>query len=113
MLHTRKLNKNVYTIQSSGWETSRAWGHKSKLLMNDMYMGERKVRYINRTWESYRFRSCMQLLIEGMLKDRIDMHLEDYKAQNGIKRLTKKRREDAMQFADDRIKELQELYKTI
>ena len=55
----------------------------------------------------------MQNLVHGMLEDRIEMHIADYKEQNGIKRLTKSRREDAMQFADDRIKELQSLYKTI
>ena len=48
-----------------------------------------------------------------MLEDRIDMHLADYKEQNGIKRLTKKRREEAMQFADDRIDDLTNLYKSI
>ncbi len=113
MLHTKKFNNNEYTMLSEGYENSRSWGHISKLYMNGMYMGKRKVRYYNRTWESYRFRSCMQLLIEGMLEDRIEMHIADYKEQNGIKRLTKSRREDAMKFADDRIKELQSLYKTI
>ena len=41
------------------------------------------------------------------------MYMGKNKEQNGIKRLTKSRREDAMQFAGDRIKELQSLYKTI
>jgi|TARA_R110000782_G_scaffold154530_1_gene246862 hypothetical protein len=113
MLHTRKFNGREYTIQNEGYSNSRGWGHISKLYMNGMYMGQRKVKYINRTWESYRFRSCMQILIHGMLEDRIDMHLADYKEQNGIKRLTKKRREEAMQFADDRIDDLTNLYKSI
>jgi len=113
MLHTKKFNNNEYTIQSEGYENSRSWGHISKLYMNGMYMGKNKVRYYNRTWESYRFRTCMQNLVHGMLEDSIDMHLADYKEQNGIKRLTKSRREDAMHFAGDRKKELQSLYKTI
>ena len=77
-----------YNIVNETWETSRAWGHKSTLVAPWGEVENRKVKYINRTWERYTYESCMSGLINTILEDNLKSYITQYKEKNGIARLT-------------------------
>lgn len=79
-----------YEFINETWETSQAWGHKSTLLRNGVEVGSNKVRYYNRTWEEYRYKSCMSGCIRELISERYNVLLDKYKEDNNIKRATKK-----------------------
>ena len=77
-----------YNIVNEYWETSRAWGHKSTLVAPWGEVESHKVRYYNRTWESYTYQTCMGGLIETILEDNLKSYITQYKEKNDITRLT-------------------------
>ena len=77
-----------YNIVNETWETSRAWGHKSTLIAPWGEVESHKVRYYNRTWESYTYQTCMSGLIETILEDNLKSYITQYKEKNDIIRLT-------------------------
>ena len=81
-------NGRVYNIVNETWETSRAWGHKSTLIAPWGEVESHKVRYYNRTWESYTYQTCMSGLIETILEDNLKSYITQYKEKNDITRLT-------------------------
>ena len=81
-------NGREYNIVNETWETSRAWGHKSTLIAPWGEVESRKVKYINRTWESYKYQSCMSGLIDTILEDNLKSYITQYKEKNDITRLT-------------------------
>jgi hypothetical protein len=83
---------NVYEFINESWSTSRSWGHKTRLYINNNYVDDNKVSYLNRTWESYQYQSCMQDLIDKRIKNTLTDAINDYKALHNIKRLNKELR---------------------
>ena len=79
---------NEYNIVNETWETSRAWGHKSTLIATWGEVESRKVRYYNRTWESYTYQTCMGGLLDTILEDNLKSYITQYKEKNDITRLT-------------------------
>lgn len=78
---------NEYNIVNEYWETSRAWGHKSTLIAPWGEVASHKVRYYNRTWESYRYQSCMGQLLSNILENNQKSYITEYKEKNNISRL--------------------------
>ena len=79
---------NEYNIVNETWETSRAWGHKSTLVAPWGEVESRKVRYYNRTWESYTYQTCMSGLLDTILENNLKSYITQYKEKNDITRLT-------------------------
>lgn len=79
---------NEYNIVNETWETSRAWGHKSTLVAQWGEVESRKVKYLNRTWESYTYQTCMGGLLDTILEDNLKSYITQYKEKNDITRLT-------------------------
>ena len=77
-----------YNIINEYWETSRAWGHKSTLVAPWGEVESHKVRYYNRTWESYTYQTCMSGLINTILENNLKSYITQYKEKNDITRLT-------------------------
>ena len=77
-----------YNIVNEYWETSRAWGHKSTLIAPWGDIGSNKVTYLNRTWEYYRYQSCMSGLLNDILEKDLKDYITQYKEKNDITRLT-------------------------
>ena len=77
-----------YNIVNETWETSRAWGHKSTLVAPWGEVESRKVKYLNRTWESYTYESCMSGLLNSILENNLKSYITQYKEKNDITRLT-------------------------
>ena len=95
MRFTKKINGNTFEFINEGFSNSRNWGHKTKLYRNDSIypVAENKSIYLNRTWESYRFQSCMRGCVYNLIDSRKEVLKSEYKDNNNIKRMTKKHNE--------------------
>ena len=59
------------------YSTSRSWGHKGKVLRNGFDTGiTHRIRYYNRTWESYEYESLLHNLIGKYIKQYKGVHHE-------------------------------------
>lgn len=104
--------KNEYEFVCEYWETSQAWGHKVTMLKNGCEYQINKVRYYNRTWEMWTYQTAISGAIYKEIKEREKILINDYKYNNGIKRLKADVKENLIN-ADGIIKELKELKKSI
>ena len=108
---------NEYNIVNEYWETSRAWGHKSTLVAPWGEVESRKVRYYNRTWESYTYQNCMLGLLDTILENNLKSYIAQIKEVRGITRLLKGTREEIendwnkKEYIQD-LKEIQERIRT-
>lgn len=108
---------NEYNIVNEYWETSRAWGHKSTLIAPWGEVESRKVRYYNRTWESYTYQNCMSGLLDTILENNLKSYIAQIKEVRGITRLLKGTREEIendwnkKEYTQD-LKEIQERIRT-
>ena len=109
------INGNEYEFVCDSWETSSAWGHKVVLFKNGFEIAENKVRYYNRTWESYRYQSCMLGCITQLKEKCIQRWLNNYKTRNCKTRFKKGEKEFAIECAKrtNRYKELEKLYEEV
>lgn len=85
---------NKIELVNESWSTSRSWGHKTNVIVNDYDYGTYKVRYYNRTWEDYTFQSCMLDAVRKIIEDNITRYLKNYKYTNNITRFKKGQREE-------------------
>ena len=94
-METYTINKNL-SIEAWYFETRHNWGHKARAVYNGREVAEVKIVYQNRTWESYKYQSVMQKLIDAMdecktipLADRIEAYRKiksgDGREMRGIK----------------------------
>ena len=83
---------NKIELVNESWSTSNSWGHKTNVIINGYDYGTYKVRYCNRTWESYTFQSCMRGAIAKVMRYNITRYLENYKYTNNITRFKKGQR---------------------
>lgn len=89
-------NGHVYEFINQTWETYRAWGHDTTLFVDGIEKSHAHIRYYNRTWECYRYQTTMKSCVYSLL-DRIENNfISDYKSDNNIKRLTKQKKQNAM-----------------
>ena len=108
---------NEYNIVNETWETSNSWGHKSTLIAPWGEVESRKVRYYNRTWESYTYQTCMSGLLDTILENNLKSYIAQIKEVRGITRLLKGTREEIendwnkKEYIQD-LKEIQERIKT-
>ena len=108
---------NEYNIVNEYWETSNSWGHKSTLIAPWGEVESRKVRYYNRTWESYTYQNCMSGLLDTILENNLKSYIAQIKEVRGITRLLKSTREEIendwnkKEYIQD-LKEIQERIRT-
>jgi len=55
-------------LGAESYSTRNSWGHKATLFVNGKAYCKAKIRYYNRTWEEYQYRSVKQLCVERALK---------------------------------------------
>ena len=101
IIKSKKIMGKVFSIYAESWENYRSWGHKAILKVNEYYTWESKIRYYNRTWESYQFESVIHAVIYDYIEYVKENIKERFKAEKGIKRITEKYK-----------KELEKLIKT-
>ena len=102
-----------YNIVNEYWETRSSWGHKSTLVAQWGEVESKKVRYYNRTWESYTYQTCMCSLLRSILENDLKDYITREKENKGITRLSKEIRAELEQewnnnsYTQD-LKEIQE-----
>ena len=78
-----------YEFVCEGWSNSRGWGHEVHLFRDGWEIAENRIRYYNRTWENYRFQSCMLGAIDSAMTDIVERTIENYKRKNNVERFKK------------------------
>jgi hypothetical protein len=109
------INDNEYTFVNKTWETSNSWGHETTLFKRHYEIGHNKVRYYNRTWESYRYQTCMRGCVYELISKRENKLKNYFKNEKNITRLTKKYEEEFEKYLenDKELKELKELKESL
>ena len=80
---------NTYKFVNEYWETSRAWGHKTTIIRNMYDYEPHKVRYYNRTWESYTYQTCMSGARAEILHNEVEKFISNYKFEHNIDKFKK------------------------
>lgn len=111
----KNINNKEFTFVNKTWSNSSGWGHETTLFKNNIEIGHNKVRYYNRTWESYRYRTCMCGCVYELISKRENKLKEYFKNEKNITRLTKKYEEEFKKYLgnDLELKELYELYESL
>lgn len=95
-IRQKRINNRKWQLVNETWETSRAWGHKTTVLCNGFNEIEHSVRYYNRTWECYRYQTCMFGAVETLREQEQDRFIENYKEEKGIYRFKKGEKEQVI-----------------
>lgn len=88
------INNNTYEFANKSFSNYNNWGHTSKLFKNNYLMSENKSIYLNRTWESYEYQSCMKGCVYNLIDEELKELVSNYKSSNGISRLSKEKRQE-------------------
>ena len=112
----KTIGENVFVFYCDSGDTRHGFKHEVELYKNGRYIASNKSYYLNRTWEKYRYQTCMLGAISNRQAQLEHDFIEEYKAQKSIKRLTKAKREDALNMLNNtkeyaEIKALRELVK--
>ena len=86
---SKSVNGVNFSFVCDGWSNSRAWG-QLVVLMDDrgVEVSRCKIRYYNRTWESWRFQSACRGAVDSLIENKRREAVEAYKKRTGTKRLT-------------------------
>lgn len=99
-----------YEIVAYSYETRHSWGHKATLIHNGTHeLNQYKITYYNRTWECYQYQSVIKSVISDYLDYLLNEYVDDYKADNNIKRLKKSIRDELVK----QCKESNEFYQKL
>lgn len=114
-IREKTINNNKWQLINESWETRNSWGHKTTILRNDYEFLSHKVRYYNRTWENYRYQTCMRGAVEELREEELNIFINRYKQDNGITRFKKGEKEKVIEaFKETEIsKELDALEEAI
>ena len=91
MIYIKNINGVYFTIYCNTWKTCNSWGHEVTLYQGTNQIGRIKLRYYNRTWETYLFRTAIQKVIMEAVDRAKALAREEFKRLNGYKIITKKR----------------------
>ena len=105
----------IFKLVNEGWSTSGAWGHKTTVIRNSYDYEPHKVRYYNRTWESYTFQTCMSGAVETIYENKLNNYIQRYKEKNEIIRFKKGEKEKVIKEFEqtDEAQDLLELKQAI
>lgn len=92
------LNGNNFKFYCESERTRNGFNHKCTISMNDVDMKKSTVHYVNRTWESYPFRTVMQNTVYELYNDFLVAKKEEFKKTYNVKRFCKSLQYDFDQF---------------
>ena len=113
------VNKNIkgieFTFVNKTWSNSSGWGHETTLFRNNYELNSRKVRYYNRTWESYEYQTCMLGCVSELIEQLENDLKDNFKNEKGITRLTKKFETQFENYKNEneKLQILRELYNSL
>lgn len=108
----REIKYKTYTFVCETWETSKEWGHEVTMFRNNTEYTTQTITYQNRTWESYKYQTCIYKCINQVIAEEVRNRLAEYKRTHNKKRLTQQQREDIINDCMI-IQELRELKATL
>lgn len=92
MIYNKEINGVKFTFVCESWQTRNSWGHKVSLYQNEsFFVGSAKIRYYNRTWESYLFQSAIKSVIYNAIDETKAAAKKVFLSVNNYKVMTKKR----------------------
>lgn len=98
MIYNKEINGVKFTLVCESWSTRTSWGHEVTLYKNDYAkIGRAKIRYYNRTWESYQYQSTIHFVISQAINDIKAAARKAFLTLHNYKVMTKKR---AAEFAE-------------
>lgn len=114
-IRTKVINGNKWQFVNESWSTSYSWGHRTIVFKNGYEMVEHKCKYINRTWESYTYETCMLCAIDEIEETEKNRFINDYKYQNNIDRFKKGQKDEVIKMFEEteKAKELKALKEVI
>ncbi len=98
MIFDKEIDGVDFSFYCSTWKTRNSWGHEVRLFIDGNQMEMVKLRYYNRTWESYEFRTAIRLVITKIVDREKDLAREIFKSMNDYKIMTKKRTAEFLDF---------------
>ena len=114
MIYNREINGVKFTFVCESWNTRNSWGHEVTLYRNDYAkIGLAKIRYYNRTWESYQYQTAIKSVIYNAIAQIKAAAKIAFKELHHYKVLTKKRAAEFAQYLanDQEYNMYNELYK--
>ena len=95
-MEIKKFNIDEYEFEfvNESYDTRHGFKHVSTLFMNNCKQIENTCHYLNRTWESYRYRTAMRGCVYMLIENRIGNLKSDFKNRNGYLKMTAKRNEE-------------------
>ena len=101
-----------FTFVNDAGSNRSGFYHDTTLLQNGRDIGHNRSQCYNRTWESYKYQSCMKTTVHDTIKRVLLEEFESYKKINGVSRLSQKIK-DEIEAADTTIQTLKKLYETL
>ena len=99
MIYNKEINGVKFTLVCESWCTRYSWGHEVTLYKNDSAkIGRAKIRYYNRTWESYQYQSAIKNVIWQAIEKIKEAAKETFKTLHHYKVLTKKRAAEFIEY---------------
>lgn len=90
----KEINGNEYMFINS-WRGNRSgFVHETQLIRNNTILGDAKIQYYNRTWESYEYQSVMKRLVGELMEICEESFQNAWKSEHNIKRLTQAKRDE-------------------
>lgn len=82
-----------FEAKATSRSTRSGFAHDVVIRDEDYNIVAQETRhYLNRTWESYRFESCLHGAINNLVNAFCEYRVEDYKYLHGIQRIRKEKR---------------------
>ena len=98
MIYNREINGHKIKLVCESWNNRNSWGHEVTIYKNNNeIIGRAKIRYYNRTWECYRYRTTILKAIVDAIARITTEAKKTYKELHNYQVLTKKR---AAEFAE-------------
>lgn len=92
MIYNKEINGVKFTLVCESWQTRNSWGHKVSLYRNEsFFVGSAKIRYYNRTWESYQYQSTIKSVIFNAIQEIKAAAKKVFLSVHNYKVMTKKR----------------------
>ena len=113
----KSINNNEYEFVNSSRSNRSGFVHETKLYKNGNLIGEAKVQYYNRTWETYCYQTVMKRCVYILIDAEFTDFRESYKIKHNIKRMTGAKEAEMMQdfveYKPTLYADMQELYETL
>lgn len=101
-----------FTFVNDAGSNRSGFYHNTTLLQNGWEIGRNRAQYYNRTWESYKYQSCMKTTVHNTIKKELLEDFESFKKMHGVSRLSQKTK-DEIEAENKTIQTLKKLYETL